>query len=111
VERVLDAVRQLGLTPHPLPGARRTAVGITGNLDAVDPRSLEVLPGVLELIRVTRPYKLVGREMHPDNTRVAAGPVAVGPGTFTLIAGPCSVEDEAMITRTAEFLAGQGGRL
>jgi 3-deoxy-7-phosphoheptulonate synthase len=111
VEQVAAAVRRMGLTPHPLPGAVRTAVGITGNLGAIDPRSLEVLPGVLELIRVTKPYKLVGREMHPADTQVRLPQTVIGPGTFTLIAGPCSVENEDMILRTAEFLRGQGVRL
>src|SRR5205807_10666766 len=99
------------LTPHPLPRATRTAIGITGNVGAVDPRSLEVLPGVLELIRVTKPYKLASREMHEADTYVRTPQTTVGPGTFTLIAGPCSVESEAMILRTAEFLMGHGVRL
>src|SRR5436305_3223613 len=106
IEGVLQAIRRLNLTPHPLPGATRTAIGITGNVGAVDPRPLEVLPGVLELIRVTKPYKLASREMHEDDTYVRLPQTVIGPGTFTLIAGPCSVENEAMIERTAEFLLG-----
>jgi 3-deoxy-7-phosphoheptulonate synthase len=111
VERVLDAIRRLELTAHPLPGATRTAIGITGNVGAVDPRSLEVLPGVLELIRVTKPYKLASREMHADDTTIRTPQTSIGPGTFTLIAGPCSVENEDMILRTAEFLRGLGVNL
>src|SRR6516225_155998 len=136
IERVLEAIRQLRLTPHPMPGATRTAIGITGNVGTVDPRTLEVLPGVMELLRVTKPYKLASREMHEADTYVriplAPGPsptrgegraptplapwgrgaggegTTIGPGTFTLIAGPCSVENEAMIQRTAEFLMERG---
>src|SRR5205809_4732054 len=89
VEQVIAAVRALNLTPHPLPGATRTAIGITGNVGAVDPRPLEVLPGVFELIRVTKPYKLASREMHPADTVVTLPRTTVGPGTCTLIAGPC----------------------
>jgi 3-deoxy-7-phosphoheptulonate synthase len=111
IEDVLRAVRQMDLTPHPLPGATRTAIGITGNLSAVDPRTLEVLPGVLELIRVTKPYKLASREMHEGDTFVRLPQTTIGPGTFTVIAGPCSVENEAMILRTAEFLMAHGVRL
>src|SRR5438128_799185 len=111
VEHVLAAVRQMGLTPHPMPGATRTAIGITGNISAVDPRTLEVLPGVLELIRVTKPYKLASREMHEADTFVRLAQTTIGPGTFTLIAGPCSVENEEMILRTADFLLKQGVRL
>src|SRR5882672_12268304 len=108
IEDVLQAVRQMNLTPHPMPGATRTAIGITGNISAVDPRTLEVLPGVFELIRVTKPYKLASREMHAADTYVKLPQTTIGPGTFTLIAGPCSVENEAMILRTADFLMVNG---
>src|SRR5947209_8211841 len=111
VEQVVTAIRQMNLTPHPMPGATRTAVGITGNVGAVDPRALEVLPGVMELIRVTKPYKLASREMHPADTTVKLTQTSIGPGTFTIIAGPCSVENEDMILRTAEFLRENGIRL
>src|SRR5262245_65176748 len=104
VEQVVAAVKRMNLTPHPMPGATRTAIGITGNVGAVDPRSLEVLPGVSELIRVTKPFKLASREMHEADTYVKVPQTTIGPGTFTLIAGPCSVESEEMILRTAEFL-------
>jgi 3-deoxy-7-phosphoheptulonate synthase len=111
IDQVIDAVRRMNLTPHPLPGATRTAIGITGNVNAVDPRSLEVLPGVLELLRVTKPYKLASREMHEADTYVRLPQTTIGPQTFTIIAGPCSVENEEMILRTAEFLRGQGVNL
>jgi 3-deoxy-7-phosphoheptulonate synthase len=111
VEEVTRAIRAMNLTPHPMPGATRTAIGITGNVGTIDPRTLEVLPGVAELIRVTKPYKLASREMHAADTIVPACGSVVGPGTFTVIAGPCSVENESMILRTAEFLVGRGVHL
>src|SRR5438309_6898730 len=104
VTRVLEAIKRMDLTPHPMPGATRTAIGITGNIGAVDPRTLEVLPGVLELLRVTKPYKLASREMRQADTYVQLPQTVIGPKTFTIIAGPCSVEDEEMIVRTAEHL-------
>src|SRR5256885_14646256 len=104
IDQVVAAVKRMQLTPHPMPGATRTAIGITGNLSAVDPRTLEVLPGVMELIRVTKPYKLASREMRQADTFVKLPQTVIGPGTCTIIAGPCSVENEAMILRTAEFL-------
>src|SRR5215831_1437134 len=100
VEQAVAVIRQMGLTPHPMPGATRTAIGITGNIGAVDPRTLEVLHGVAELIRVTKPYKLASREMHEADTFVRLPRTTIGPGTFTLIAGPCSVENEEVILRT-----------
>jgi 3-deoxy-7-phosphoheptulonate synthase len=108
---VLAAIRRMNLAPHPLPGATRTAIGITGNVGAIDPRSLEVLPGVFELLRVTKPYKLASREMHEADTFVRLPQSTIGPGTFTIIAGPCSVENEGMVLRTAEFLKTQGVNL
>jgi len=108
IDAVLETVRGMNLTPHPMPGATRTAIGITGNIAAVDPRTLEVLPGVSELLRVTKPYKLASREMHEEDTYVKTPQTTFGPKTFTVVAGPCSVENEAMILRTAEFLRGQG---
>lgn len=111
IEQVLAAIRRLNLTPHSMPGATRTAIGITGNVGAIDPRPLEVLPGVMELLRVTKPYKLASREMHPDDTVVRLSQTTMGSGTFTVVAGPCSVENEEMILRTAEFLMARGVRL
>src|ERR671935_260942 len=78
IERAVEAIRRMGLTPHPMPGATRTAIGITGNVGAVDPRTLEVLPGVMELLRVTKPYKLASREMHEADTYVRV-PLPPGP--------------------------------
>lgn len=111
IQRVIQAIEAMSLRAHPLPGAVRTAIGITGNLSAVDPRALEVLPGVMELLRVTKPYKLASREMHPADTYIRLPQTVIGPGTFTIIAGPCSVENEEMILRTAEFLVSKGVRL
>ncbi len=111
VERVLAAIRAQHLTPHPLPGATRTAIGITGNTGVVDAQVFEVLPGVKECIRVTKPYKLASREMHRDDTVIRLPQATVGPGTFTVVAGPCSVESEKLIFQTAEFLLARGVRM
>jgi 3-deoxy-7-phosphoheptulonate synthase len=111
VDSVLSAIRAMNLSPHPMPGATRTAIGITGNISAVDPRTLEVLPGVMELLRVTKPYKLASREMHEEDTFVRLPQGTIGPETFTVIAGPCSIENEAMIQQSAEFLMARGIRL
>jgi 3-deoxy-7-phosphoheptulonate synthase len=111
IDRVLETIRSMGLTPHPMPGPTRTAIGITGNTGTIDPRTLEVLPGVFELIRVTKPYKLASREMHAHDTIVRLPQGTFGERPFAIIAGPCSVEDEGMILRTAEFLASRGVRL
>src|SRR6516165_6448994 len=111
IDAVVETIRAMKLTPHPMPGATRTAIGITGNVGAVDPRTLEVLPGVSELIRVTKPFKLASCEMRQADTLVKFTNTIIGPGTCTIIAGPCSVENEPMILRTAEFMMENGVRL
>lgn len=111
VAHVVKRISEMGLMPHPLPGATRTAIGITGNTGSVDSRSLELLPGVFECIRVTKQYKLTGREMHPQDTIVQVGSTTIGAGTFTIIAGPCSVESEDTTLRIAEMLMQRGIKL
>jgi 3-deoxy-7-phosphoheptulonate synthase len=108
IARVIESVKRMDLTPHPLPGATRTAIGITGNTGAVDTQMIEVLAGVKECIRVTKPYKLASREMHHADTVIKLDRAEIGPKSFTIIAGPCSVENEAMVMKTAEFLMSKG---
>jgi 3-deoxy-7-phosphoheptulonate synthase len=108
VTRVVEVIQAQGLTPHVMPGATRTAIGVTGNTGAVDKALFEVLPGVEEAIRVTKPFKLASREMKRDDTVLSLTQGAIGPQTFTVVAGPCSVENETMILKTAEFLVSRG---
>jgi 3-deoxy-7-phosphoheptulonate synthase len=111
IDRVLESIRGMQLTPHSLPGPTRTAIAITGNTGVVDAQVFETLAGVKECIRVTKPYKLASREMHPADTVVPLPQATVGPTTFTVVAGPCSVENEPMVMRTAEFLMARGIKL
>ena len=104
IESVMSKIRELDLQAHPIPGSHRTAIGIAGNTAAIDPSSLVGLAGVGELIRVTKPYKLASREMQQEDSQVQVGAVCFGPGSFPVIAGPCSIENEAMLMQTAEFL-------
>jgi len=102
------AVRRQGFVPLPVPGAERTAICVTGNEGAVDQGPLASLPGVLECLRVTRPYKLVSREVHPQDTRVLVGSVEVGGEHPVLMAGPCSVETEARTLSVARAVKKAG---
>lgn len=92
VEAVVRKAEDHGLKAHPIPGAQRTAIGITGNLGVVEPTAIEALPGVLEVLQVSHPYKLVSREFKPDDTIVDVGGVQIGGRDLVIIAGPCSVE-------------------
>jgi len=111
VEEVLKVIRDLGFRPHPMPGATRTAIGITGNQGAIDPAHFEMLPGVGEAIRVSKPYKLVGRDLKQDDTIVRVGEVEVGGAEPAIIAGPCAVETFEQTMAIAEIVASCGVKL
>ncbi len=110
IDAVAAKVRQLGYTPHVIPGGSRTAVGITGNRGPEGRDVLLMMPGVEDVVRVTAGYKLVSRETQPEPTVFPVGGTRIGRG-FTLIGGPCSVENEAVTMRSAEFLLGIGVKL
>jgi 3-deoxy-7-phosphoheptulonate synthase len=111
VERVVEAAERLGLRAHPIPGAQRTAVGITGNKGAVGAAVFEALPGVLEVIPVSHPYKLVSREFHPADTIVSVGGVPVGGARIVVIAGPCAVESLEQTLTIARDVKARGADL
>jgi 3-deoxy-7-phosphoheptulonate synthase len=108
---VCARIESLGFRPHVMPGAERTAIGITGNHGPVDPAEFEGLPGVAEAIPVSKPYKLVSREVKPDNTIVVVAGVPVGGSELTLCAGPCSVESREQILASARAVKASGAQL
>jgi 3-deoxy-7-phosphoheptulonate synthase len=108
VKKVLDAIRELGLRPHPMPGATRTAIGITGNSGPIDPAHFDYLPGVADAIKVSKPYKLVGRDLKHDNTVVRVGNGEIGGPEPAIIAGPCAVESFDQTMEIAEIVAACG---
>jgi 3-deoxy-7-phosphoheptulonate synthase len=115
IRTVCKRIESLGLKAHPMPGANRTAIGITGNKDAVDLGVLESLPGVTECIPVSKPYKLVSRETKEEDTilRIStpAGDVLVGGQHIALVAGPCAVESEEQCLAIAARIKQSGARL
>jgi len=108
---VVAKVESMGLRAHPIPGAERTAIGITGNSGPLNPAEFETLPGVRAAIPVTRPYKLVGREVRPEGSVVRVAGVEIGGPAFPVIAGPCAVESERMMIDTARALRSAGADL
>ena len=115
VRAVCARIESLGLKAHPIPGAVRTAIGITGNKGAIDLGVLESLPGVIECIPVSKPYKLVSRDAKEEDTVVRiptpSGDVLVGGPHMALVAGPCAVESEEQCLAIAEALQKTGVRL
>ena len=110
VEAVADAIRALGLTPHAIPGAQRVAIGITGNKGGLDPQLFEALQGVGEAIRVSQPFKLVSREVKPEDTVIDVGGVPLGGKAIAVMAGPCSVESRSQILEAAHAVKAAGAR-
>jgi len=115
VRAVCERIESLGLKAHPMPGSLRTAIGITGNKGAIDLGILESLPGVVECIPVSKPYKLVSRDTKQEDSILRiptpSGDVIVGGDQIALVAGPCAVETEEQCLAIAERVKKSGARL
>src|SRR3954467_780731 len=110
VSAVVKVIEQLGYRPHVMPGATRTAIGVTGNQGAVDVTRFENLPGVAEAIRVSKPYKLITLDLRPDKTVVRVGDATIGGDELAIIAGPCAIESRAQAFSIAETVRRSGAR-
>lgn len=110
IERVLETIEKLGYKPHTLPGASRTAIGITGNSGSVDPTHFENMPGVADAIRVTKPYKLISKDLRPEKSVVKVGNATIGGDELAIIAGPCAIESFDQVFSVAEAVAESGAK-
>ena len=104
VRDVCKKIESLGYRAHPMPGEQRTAIGITGNAGMVEPGTLDEMPGVQELIRVSKPYKLVSRDVKPDNTVITfpGSDATIGGSALAIMAGPCGIESREQAFAVAE---------
>jgi 3-deoxy-7-phosphoheptulonate synthase len=112
IQAVCEHIELLGFRAHPLPGAQRTAIGITGNQGEVDRGNLEALPGVAEVIRVSKAYKLASRDVKEEDTviRFAGSDAAIGGRELAVVAGPCSIESREQAFAIAEQVAAAGAQ-
>jgi 3-deoxy-7-phosphoheptulonate synthase len=110
VAHVLEVVHALGFRAHPLPGATRTAIGVTGNQGAIEARRFENLDGVAEVIRVTKPYKLITLDLRPEKTVVRVGDATIGGDELAIIAGPCAIENREQAMAAARAVKESGAR-
>lgn len=110
VEAVVRVIEELGYRAHAMPGASRTAIGITGNQGAVDPSHFENLPGVAEAVRVSKPYKLVTLDLRAEKTVVPVGDAAIGGDELAIIAGPCAIESRTQAFTVAEAVRRSGAK-
>jgi 3-deoxy-7-phosphoheptulonate synthase len=111
IEAVVRHIERIGLRAHTIPGAQRTAIGITGNRGAVDPAVIENFSGVKEVIPVSHSYKLVSREAKPDDSIINVGGVDVGGNGIIVVGGPCAVESYDQTRTIAERIKRGGGQL
>src|SRR5947207_3119091 len=110
IDAVVDLITEIGLRAHPMPGATRTAIGITGNEGPIDGRRFENLPGVAEVIRVTKPYKLITLDLRPEKTVVRVGDATIGDSDLAIIAGPCAIESRDQAFAVAKAVQQSGAR-
>ncbi len=109
IDRVVKTIEEMGYSARPMPGETRTTIGLVGNDGRVDGSRVEALPGVAEIIHVSKPYKQVSREWKGDNTIVTIAPgVSFGGSEIVIIAGPCSVESEEQIVAAARAVHDAG---
>ena len=109
IARVCGTIGEMGYEARPMPGRQRTTVGLVGNDGRVDSSRIEGLPGVQEIIHVSKPYKQVSREWKPEPTLVRLeGGVVIGGSDVVVMAGPCSVESETQILDAARAVRAAG---
>ncbi|MCH9022842.1 MAG: 3-deoxy-7-phosphoheptulonate synthase [Planctomycetes bacterium] len=111
VAQTIQRVKELGFTPHKIPGSMRVAIGITGNQSAIDPELFALCEGVAQCIPVSRSYKLVSREVKQEDSLITVGSHTIGGDSLTVIAGPCSVESKDQILATAHAAKNAGAHL
>lgn len=108
---VLQRVEELGLAGHLIRGQERTVIGVVGRTYPEVGQMLENLPGVEEIVPISKPYKLSGRELHPEDTVVEIGNLRIGGGEVFVMAGPCSVESEEQLLQTARAVQAAGAHV
>ena len=111
VDAVVARVESSGGSAFVSRGVQRTIIGLVGDVVQFQALNLRAMPGVNDVVRVSKPYKLVSREHHPEATTVRVGGVPIGPGSFTLIAGPCAVETAEQTLQAAEMAKAAGASL
>jgi len=112
IQAVCDHIEQLGFRAHPLPGAQRTAIGITGNPGEIDRGNFEDLSGVADVIRVSKPYKLASRDVKEEDTvvRFQGTDATIGGRSLAIVAGPCSIESREQAFAIAEHVSAAGAQ-
>ena len=111
IDGVKNRIESHGLQGHLSQGAERTVIGVVGQIHSDLQAEMELLPGVAEVVRISKPFKLATREFKEGYTIVRLGDVTIGGEEPVMIAGPCAVESEEQVMATAEVVKEQGGKI
>ena len=111
INAVSERLKSCGFQVHKVVGVTRTILGAIGDKRNIDIREFEVLEGVHEVLRITEPYKLASRTMHPDDTIITVKDIQIGGDQITIMAGPCSIESEEQLFTIAKYVSNAGARV
>ncbi|MGI6595851.1 MAG: 3-deoxy-7-phosphoheptulonate synthase [Candidatus Ratteibacteria bacterium] len=111
IDNVVKRIEDLGFKVNLSEGAEKTIIGLIGDTRGISDEVFKILPGVGEVISILKDYKLASREFHPADTVIKVGDVTIGGYTTVVIAGPCSVESEKQLLKSAEFIKKSGGKI
>jgi 3-deoxy-7-phosphoheptulonate synthase len=108
---ILRRLEEIGLSGHTIVGVERTVVGVVGQVYPELADDLETMPGVDDIVPISKPYKLASREFKPDNTAIKVGDIVIGGGRTVVMAGPCAVESEEQLMATARAVKAAGAHI
>jgi len=111
IQQVELKVKSSGLDVHRADGVDHTVLGVVGDRSQLDPKLINLLPGVRDVVLVSTPYKLASREFHAEDTLIRVGNVVVGGSDVILIAGPCAVETQDQIDSIAKSVKEAGAQI
>ncbi len=111
VARITDKLKKMGYGVHLSTGENRTVIGVIGQRREEVAQAMEAMPEVEKVVFISRPFKLAGREFHPDKTVIRIGDLSIGDAELVVMAGPCAIEDEEQLIQAAEAVKKAGARV
>ncbi len=111
IKKITDKLKKMGYGVHLSTGENRTVIGVIGQRREEAAQAMEAMPEVEQVVFITRPFKLAGREFHPENTVIEIGEVSIGGPQLTVMAGPCAIENEEQLLQAAEAIKAGGAKV
>ncbi len=111
IKKITDKLKEMGYGVHLSTGENRTVIGVIGQRREEAAQAMEAMPEVEQVVFITRPFKLAGREFHPEDTVIKIGKVTIGGPKLTIMAGPCAIENEEQLMQAAEAIKAGGAEV